>query len=373
MKKIGIVTIFEAINYGAVLQTVALQRVMERLYPHDDIRIVNYRPQFTENDMALVRTKLGVGWKRYAHIILDSIFLIKRWQRLCVFRTFVNQNMRLTRKFTMRELADGVLNLDIAVSGSDQIWNPNLTDQDCVYFLSTFPDDCKKIAYASSMGDYELNDSYANDILHFLPRFSSISVREKISADLLQPHLPNHEIHTVLDPTFLLTAKEWTDMFPCISEDYSEKYVFVFTAAKYATAKELCRIGKEIAAKKKLKVYAMGGIDVPVPGITILRNAKPEEFIHRIAKAEYVVTDSFHGTAFSINFQKPFVSINDMHGSNRQKHLLSVLHCSDQFVEDPKRHIQMDEFNIDYDEVGCYLNQNRKESLRYLVEALEND
>lgn len=300
-KKIGILTFHRADNLGAVLQAYALSK-----YITDSIgaiaEIVDYKCEKVEST-------------RYAHsggivknIPLAIYYKIKR----SGFDRFRNKWLPLSTKgYTKSDIAESNLVYSTFIAGSDQIWNTGCSDNDTTYFLDFVEQGKDKIAYAASIGAIEFTENEIKRYTEYLSRFKAISVREQSSISKLD--LPK-DTRVLPDPVFLLDEKQWKDVEA--KKKHKKKYVFVYliqedvnvlnAAAKYAQEHN-CQM---IINKKSIE---------------FIMNNSPDHFLEWIENAEAVFTNSFHGTAFSIIYQKKLladIALKNGGTNNRIKELL---------------------------------------------------
>lgn len=372
MKNVRITTTFEAINYGAVLQAFALQQVVSQMCPDADVKVVNYRPQFTRKDLKIVRTEIGSGIKKVLHAAVDLATYKIRKNRLNSFQKFRDQYLKLTEPYSESQLLRKEMPVDCAISGSDQIWNPNITDgvPNPVYFLQFAPQNCKKIAYASSMGEYKLTEPHRQTVLDYLNTFDSLSVREATSADILEKAM-GREVETVLDPTLLLTADEWSEYLKIDRTAATEKYVFVMSAANRSATKKLIQLARAVAKQQQAKLVIIGS-ELPVAGATVLRDASPQKVVELIANAAVVVTNSFHGTVFAVNFGKNLISANDFIRPGRKVDFLKQIGLYANYKENLESPVSEKDWTPDYETAQPKLLQLRQASMDYLRQALSD-
>ena len=212
MKKIGILTFHCAHNYGAVLQCYALQETLKKM--GHDVEVIDYRPQYLLSPYAVFninRIKSNNPLKIIKRSIRETILLGVRLKRYYTFYQFIKNKLSLSSRITKYNIPESY---DVYIMGSDQIWNPKITEGfDPVYFGNfNFQKGSKKyISYAASMEANELNNQAKNTYKKFLKNFDSISVRENQLAELLQP-LSEKNIETVLDPTLLADNQIWDNI-----------------------------------------------------------------------------------------------------------------------------------------------------------------
>lgn len=366
--KIAIVTIHNTNNYGAIFQTFALQVVLSR---YGDVEIVNYDNRHLSRSFDLIRFKLSF------HGLLgagkDIFRLLPRRRVIRSFLAFIEANMKLTKNCTGAELKQGGAGVfDCYVAGSDQIWNPACVSQngrlDPVYFLDFSPKEARRVSFASSLGAYVFSDKEKLELKEYLNDFSVISVREQGAQKLLQEIL-GRKVNHVLDPTLLLSKSEWLENvgLPKKARE-KEKYILLYTVPKVPLVKKVVDF---FSKKIGLKVIAIDqGLS---PGARVdehIRDAGPLDFIRLFTDAEFVITDSFHGVCFSLNFGKPFVAVSPGKYANRIESLLSLVGLEDRLVKSE------DDFGgfrceLDFKEAHEKLLSARRSSLNVLSLSLE--
>ena len=294
--RIGILTFHRADNYGAVLQAFALQEYL-RLNGHK-VEIIDYRAEAISNVYKLLPKK------NFSKNILKSfISLPFRFIRAKLFENF-RLKMLFISENSFSEKKTEFLDYDAIFFGSDQIWNPKITKG----FDKVFWGDLKvkgkplKIAYAASAGD-DLNVLKSNESLKtLLDNFDMISLRESYLTDFLSG-IADKTPETVLDPTFLLSEKRWEEI-ACAKN--KKKYLLLYQMNFNRKARILA---EKIAKKRNLKIVEIWN------GFNLARSLKsklfvsPQKFIDLFKNADFVVTTSFHGTAFSIIYRKNFYYI----------------------------------------------------------------
>ena len=372
--KIGILTFHFAFNQGAVLQCYAMQKYLESL--GHEVFVINYRPQY--------HTVMHAAWRNpfvYSHVFckrykrksaLIRIYLKARSFIRCMywnisgidtksqvsFRLFEKNNFHLTKEYkTLKELRDMSPEMDAYISGSDQVWNPDLLGQefDKAYFLNFGKNETKRITYAVSMG--KIHDAETLSQLRELCKdLDAISLRE-FSKDAISAI--GRDVHICIDPTFLLDAEDYTDLESDIIEE--SPYVFVYgfemndllrDAVKEAVNKYACRIVN--GSPKWLRLNG---------DVKNISGYGPDRFLSLIKHAECVVTNSFHGTAFSVIYQKDFITIPHSTKGKRMEDLLCKLGLS-------FRLYGRSEFSIDKDIAYSVVRENAKKLISHSEEYL---
>lgn len=378
---IGIITFHEVNNYGAILQAVALQIKLEMF---GKSQIINYLPDIETTIFTSV-TQNGVMDKQISNIMLSLLSdnnktdinnIFDPIERVCKFRNFIEKYFNLTKPYSYKELmSNRMKEFDVYVSGSDQIWNPRLANMDPVFFSYYAPANAKKISYASSTGDYAFNDEQKLMIKKYLSNFSYISTREESTVDILK-NITGKEVELVLDPTLLLNKKEWKENFN-ITKDIKEPYMLVYSMSRESNIFE---IAYSIAKKKGLKIYNIRNWESSADFIRnreyfdkFFANAGPDDFLNLFYNASFVVTDSFHGSIFSINFNKPFIAIKPKLGGGRLTSILKMLHLENRLVYSLEELNKFNnDFDIDYESVNNILNNQREKSMTFLEKALND-
>lgn len=365
--KIGLITIHWANNYGAALQVYANYKVLGR---YGDVIVIDYRNNYTSKGMQLVR----VG--RTARDVLragkDILRIFPRYRVISKFKKFNNDHMRFSSLMCCQKDFDELdKRMDIFVSGSDQIWNPQIVSEneqlDGRYFLD-FVKSGRKISYASSMGTYQFKGKKQDELFSLLSRYDSISVREKNTALYISSTFELSAEH-VVDPTLLLSRDEWFHEFPNI-KNKEEKYVLIYALKKDKLLKEVVSYISKLLG---IKVYAID--QDPLLNYTCdkhFMDRGPEEFLQLFNNAEFIITNSFHGTAFAVNFNIPFIVTTPPTGINRIESLLLELGLTDRMISNFNTEAlsEIVKHNIDFDVVNMRLNQLRLRSLNYLQRAL---
>lgn len=299
--KIGILTFHNADNYGAVLQAYALQQYIFNNISAD-VEIIDYRKKNEERGFSLFR---GSTHSPVKNLVLNILHLIQR-RSLKIshqkFEQFRKEWLKLTKERYESENALAKCDAyDYYITGSDQVFNPRLSDYRA-YYLSTISGGGKKLAYAPSFGISSFSDAITQQILPLLKDFVAVSCREVSGAKYLSGIL-QVEIPVVLDPVFLLTKDDWEHV--AVAPSMKKKYLLVYCLSKGKSSK-INRLAHSIAKKENLSVVTIGS-----SGLFTSNGVKgcgPREFVGYFQHADFVLTDSFHGTSFSLIFGKRHLS-----------------------------------------------------------------
>ena len=360
--KIGILTFHRAINYGAFLQAFALKTYLTSL--GNEVEIVDYWP---EGHADCYRV-LPQSWKKRSLFGKVKFFIsfILRYSRA---KKRIEGMQRLVKQYfdlppvSCYQTAESLksLSYDCVVYGSDQIWwkstIPGYSGFDPVYWGEYFPDSIKKVAYAPSMGIIDLTDDDKEQIRKWLCNFDALSVRETGLYEAIRG-LTDKEISVVLDPVFLLSKEEWSRYCRPVKR---AKYILYYNLI---TSKEADALVKRLEEEWRYDVVEVtGAVRTMKIGKRYVQTADAIDFISLIRNAEFVVTSSFHGTAFSLIFEKQFYAIGMGKRSGRVESLLSQLNVSERLVKDIKF---LSYGNIDYTLVSERLSVLASRSVSYV-------
>ena len=365
LTKVGILTYHTGFNYGASLQAYALETTIRKYCL--DCEIINFE---TERFLAS-REMFSRKPKRLKEVI-KIVSRIPYYRQLSkrqkLFDSYT-QNCLITSKLyrTEEEITKHAEDYECIVCGSDQIWNLDESDAPAanpIFFLN-FPKSQRRVSYAASFGKWvKKAPNHEDTFLPWLKQFDMVSVRETSGVEYLKSRGINCEL--VLDPTLLLDAEEYDKI--CKERLLKEKYILLFS---WNCNAEVIEAAKKIAREMKLSVINI----VPPPramfkGIKRKLDVGPLEFLIMIKNAEFVVTNSFHGTAFSTIYSKPYVSIHTGTPDPRMASLLAQLGLADHLVT--CQGINVDKLlNTDFSLVKEKMQWLRESSIEYLKKAIE--
>lgn len=362
-KKIAaIVTYHRSWNYGACLQAYASLKVFENL--GFEAALVNYVNVDEEPKTALDYLMSGKVNSAVSTAIKDALFGCRR-NALKAFDSFHGALKRTSSVGCARDLAG--LAVDLLVAGSDQIWNPEISGGklDPVFMLDTDVF-AKKISFASSAGSHRFTDCEQKELKRVLGDYDAVSVREDFLGDQIK-EISGLQPYKCLDPTLMLTSSQWAleERKPRDIEE-GEEYILAFTLK--SNDKDGAGFWSQLSEDMGLPVwrltnnsYKEKGVDRQLLGMT------PQEFLWLIHHASFVVTDSFHGTAFSISYSTPFATLPSKSGNNaRMLDLLACCGLSDRFVDDSVYHRMSD---CIFSQASEYLTVKRAECLVWLERA----
>lgn len=384
MIKIGVITIVKVNNYGAELQAFALLKKLQQLGFYAEIIDYLYYKNWQYKDSAKSKAFIKQNTKqkilywikyRLINFIIDCIcplFYKPIRKRILNFKEFHQRNTKFSKRFTsMDSLYKDYPQYDVYMVGSDQVWNPFTSSSIEPYFLTFAPKNKKKIAYASSFGVATIPNSLKEKYRELLNNLNYLSVREKSGVSLIQ-QLTNKDADLVLDPTLLLNKTEWKQIMKPYS-NMPQKYVLIYQLSDSQAIVDLAiKIGKEY----NIKIYRIckrAYANTKNEEIINILDAGPAEFLSLIFNATFIVTNSFHGTAFSINFNVPFYSIISAKKKNnsRLESLLNITQLESRLIKDNTNiHSLNISNNIDYTFANKQLDIYRKQSILYLTESI---
>ena len=384
MKKVGIITIVNVNNYGAELQAFATFRklqlmgynaeIINYLY-YKDWRYIDSKMSRSFNSMSIKGKIIYFAKYRVASFVLNKILpLICKdvKQRIANFNSFHQHNTRFSKLYkSMKDLYTDTPIYDVYMVGSDQVWNPNASSSIEPYFLTFAPHSALTVSYASSFGVSKIeNNSIANRIKLGLSSIKTISVRESSGVNLVK-ELTGRTAQLVCDPTLLLNKSEWT-MFMKPVSNMPQRYVLIYQLSESdAIVKLATRIGKQ----EQIPVYRICKRAFKVKkdkGVVNILNSGPSEFLSLITNASFIITNSFHGTAFSINFDVPFYTVVSAKkkNNNRMESLLDYVGLGKRIVKDDVDITNLPIVGYDVNATQLKLKSFRLESEKFLEDAL---
>ena len=368
-RKVGIITLHRVVNYGSVLQTYALQEKIKEL-GYEPETIDYYPERLTKLGMLKRIKNKGEKYKKnffirnIARIIIFPSYII----RFKTFFSFLDKYINMSKKTYKDEdsINKEKFDYDIYCTGSDQVWNSGWNEKiDHPYFLTFAPDNKRKIAYAASFGKKELNNDEIEETRNMLKRYNAISVREKSGVNIVNS-LGIDNVTNVVDPTLLLSGNEWRKIS---SDKYKgKKYILVYNLNRN---KKIDNYAKKLSEKTGLKiVYLSYQLEEFYKKGKMVCNPNVEDFISLIDNASYVISDSFHATAFSLNLNTQFIIVYPGKYSTRLQSILELLNLENRVAKD-ENDMSIIKNNIEYEKVNHNMDKMRYESLNWLNKALE--
>lgn len=355
--KIGILTFINTLNYGAVLQAYALQEKIKNF--GYEAEIIQYT-----NETILNKEK-GNSFKAMLNPrkIFKKLMMgsgIKRKEK--AFNEYEKEHIISGYKFDGNNIIEINKYYDKFITGSDQVWNMDIIHNDWHFYLDFVDNPNKKISYAPSFGNIKFPVECKKKAGALLNDFSKLSVREASGKKLIK-ELTGKEATVVVDPTLLLTKQEWESKIRFVPK--MEHYILVYFPHN---KKLVFDFVEKLKSKTGLPVVYLSISPRKQSGTHTIYDASPDEFLGWIKNADYVVTGSFHGTAFSINLEKQFfyepLSKNGIEG--RIDNIIRLTGIQNRCISDTK----LDDI-IDYELVREKLNKIRNDSAMWLKNSLE--
>ncbi|MBE5828518.1 MAG: polysaccharide pyruvyl transferase family protein [Butyrivibrio sp.] len=391
IKKIGILTDYNGnTNYGGVLQAYALQKIISSFgYGCEQIQykfIISQKQKIQKSlyyfcarsfdekiDLIKLWIKNGFKINKKKRVECDEI-VQERNKKILLFSEGIPHTKTIYYSNTISSING---KYDAFVVGSDIIWLPErvLFQNDKVFFLD-FVRNGRKIAYAASTGVSKLPHRFEKEVRRDLAGFDRLSVREKSMASKIE-RLSEKEVASVLDPTMLISSKDWLDLFEI--QEKNEEYIFCYFLGR---DKKSRLISRKISEKKgqRLKVlrYANGRYCDVDDGFEAdyVDTIDPREFVETVLNSSLVITDSFHGIAMSIVMGKEFLAIEREKESrvsfnSRINDILATFDLRDRKIHDLDEAIKVLEKPIDYQDLESRLVELREYSLDWLKNSLE--
>lgn len=368
-KSVGIITMHRVLNCGSAIQAYALQRIIQNM--GFAVEIIDY--------------KFPNRYHRKLHKIVNIRGYIKE-----IYGFFLNIRNRVNfkrfyEKFfnlsechydSKEELSLLKPHYDIYLSGSDQVWNPKSIAFDTSFMLS-WVEQGKKIAYSGSFATTHIPNEYKDVYSKALSQYDSLSVREESSLSLIK-ELSGKDAEFVLDPALLLGPDDWNDIIQDadvhIECEYILIYILGYSFNVYPWAYNLISY-LENKYNKQVVILAMSRTYLyRLKNKYIVHKISPQNFLSLIANAFLVVTDSFHATAMSINFQVPFYSLIKDKASkdNRVYSLLLSMNAEERAIVYDSSFEELPAVNMNYNPINAKLQSLRNDSISYLLKSLND-
>lgn len=350
------ITFHRARNIGANLQAYAMNK-----YINDHIgqcEIIDFYP----NNQTAHRNKI-----RKVLSFMKSLLLFHNRRIDRKYSRFQKQHYIMSKKtyYGDADLLSCPPKYDLLISGSDQILNVTLSDISKSYYLY-FDNETKKISYASSFGRTELSDSEYALIDVELRKFKYLSAREDSAKKIMEERIGTN-VELVLDPVFLIAANEWEQIGVKIK--VPDNYIFVYAME---VTPGLVDIVNEARKKYSLPILVIYGCsDSRVIDGDTISDCGPQEFISYIKQAKFVITNSFHCTAFSIIFKKKFICVSHSSRNARLENIMTLINENEKLVGCSQMNNSIIDYMVDGTNALDQLTSHIEKSKRYLFEACQ--
>lgn len=365
MKKIGIMTFHNSYNCGSMLESYAIQTIVNKF--SDNAEIINFS---------------NVGQQKLYSVffknnslknILKNILILPHKNKIRInnlkYEEFKNQKFILSKPYSnIDDLKDD--DYETVIAGSDQIWNITIVDGDDAYFLP-WVKNARKVAYAPSFGAKNIMEN-TDDIEKYknmINDFDALSIREKNGSKWIRA-LCDREVEVLLDPTLLLEKKDY-EKLEYKDLNTKDKYIFFYSPS---FDRKICKYVKQIADKYNLKVITWSAKSYYIKmiksfGFELPDFENPSMYLSLIKNAELILTTSYHGTIFSTIYRKKFIVIKNggMYGTDdRVRTLLEQIQMEDRLIPykfEPNYNYLED---VDYSNYDKHLPKLKEKSIKYL-------
>jgi len=371
-KLISIITRHAVLNYGSRLQSYALQCCIENL--GHKAEVINFVHEYEKNRGSILwEFKSLLKNNNIIESLLKCIFIVISQRKMNKRFASFNKRLNLTKTYDSKSLFQNPPQADIYCTGSDQVWNNDLNKKylgfEPVYFLE-FAKDKKCISYAASFGKHNFNAEELDFIGKYCGKYKAISVRESSGVKILEKAGIKNSIH-VLDPTFLLTKSEWVSIAQ--ETNIEEKYILVYFL--YGGYKDVLSYAIELSKKTNLPIIHFSTYlhHYAVRNSKFIFCPEVEKFISLFNNAEYIVTNSFHGTAFSINLNKQFFAVYPKFNPSRLSSILELTNLENRNIA---KFADLDvalNNPVDYSIVNEILRAEREKSIDFLRSAINDN
>lgn len=379
-KRIGIVTYFYFYNYGTMLQALATQLLFER-FDNIEAEVIDYRfgKKTIISFWKLLRIRLCrllVYIKEWRRVLATQRYAKDKQNRNVYFDQFASKNIKTSNLIYYYdfEIINNPPSYDVYLTGSDQTWSPKIGFSP-ILFLKFAPPKAIKAAYAPSLGVQSFTQEQSAYIRKELQKYDYLSCRESKGSELLET-ISGKPVETVLDPTLMVKRSDWLQY--ATTPQIKGKYILCYFLGERDYYRHYV---SQLSKQTRLPVYY-----IPVnwkdfkKRNMLLWDVGPSEFLGLIANAEYVCTDSFHGTVFSVNFHREvrvFVKHagNEGGGDNSRIYdILTRLGIENQLITEYKKGSEIKDSRINYSRVDDLLSAERRKSMKYvdtIVQSLQ--
>jgi len=362
--KVGILTFPNSTSHGASLQMYALYRAVAEA--GCEVEIINYFNSYMKAQKHLDRIRGAIFLEQLLRVNAARLIHRRKYREFAAFE-------KAMTKYPPRPVSSSepLIQIgeryDAVICGSDQVWNPDITDSDLSYFLNFCGEKTARISYAPSFGVEKLSSEYAGKVSRELERFQALSVRETEGQKLIK-EITGLDSQLVVDPTMLFDGEWWTEhekYHPCGDGEY----ILYYTVRSSEALWQHClRLAEEL----DMKVIRIGSNFISKgfkenERVKYACDVGPQEWLYLVHNASYVVTNSFHGTAFAINYRKDFCVEFSSHTNSRLANIVRLFGLESQVFD--KSGSQPSK-KTDYTATELRLPKFRERSITFLNKAL---
>lgn len=360
--KIRLITFHTPKNYGAVLQAYSLMSVLEQKC--DDVKIIDFNTAHLRSIYPVIPRLSGI--KGFASCILNSYTYFPKYKKYKKFENFVTEKLNLTERYEcIEELYQYAWEKDtVFICGSDQVFNPNRRgDEVKAFYMDFVPETNFKFSYAASFGVLEIPEDKTETIKKYLKKFDNISVRENSGEEIVKA-VADKNVVSVLDPTLLNDKFFWEKC----EKKYKKNFEHYLLYYRLLGSRESDMIAMKKAKEENLKLVVVTEKNARgIKNAEVLRDVGPQELLRLYNKSDFVISDSFHGIAFSIIYNKPFI-FSDLNPklNPRGLNLIKMLEIKEEntFGKDASG-------DVDYEAVDSKLKTLRSNSINFINNSLK--
>ena len=325
MKTVGIITMHKVPNFGSALQAYALQHKVGELGYDAELIDYHYPNKYHCAKQGLAYFPQRTTFRLFLLNVIARLMLfarlnknrakceerIERYELQKNYRRFYKKYFKLSRFYdSIESICNNPPDYDIYMTGSDQVWNPRFVADDSVFFLDFAGVGKPRLSYAASMSNRRIDKEFENSYKACLQKYAAISVREKSTAEMVS-RMTGRDVNVVCDPSLLLNKDEWLGICPkssLLKENFLLLYIQSYSYDPYPN---IVTFTKKMAERLGLNVVILLGLrkGFSIDGAVTFETAGPFEFLQLFRDTQFVVTTSFHGTAFALNFGKKFYSV----------------------------------------------------------------
>lgn len=357
MTKIGIITYHNTTNYGALLQAFALQSKLKEL--GTDTEIINYHCKNIEDREYFTFPKLEKNILKYLMRIRDYYRVSKKRK---IMNQFVNKYMSISKEeYTRNTIKESNKVYDKFVVGSDMVFELGINGGDMTYYLD-FAKPKKRYSYAASLGVDKIEDKYVDKCIKELEKFEHISIREEQGKKYFSKLLKN-KVYQDVDPTLLYDGNFWKKYEEIPKAKPNKKYILLYFLHKNMPELDIAR---KIAKEKNLDIYLLSNTKQKIEGCKVIYDASVGEFLYYIDNASLVITASFHGMIFSMNFNTNFMYFSHKKSSSRLQNIANITNSTDRELTEN----YIPNFDCNFDKINNAVKIEREKSINHLKKII---
>ena len=365
--KIGIITVSKVKNYGSALLCYATQELFSQA-GFDKVEFIDYKRGRLEEADNIKEFYQGLKDSTKHNLcmgnIMKAVFFVVKipsvLKRAKVFNFFLEKHLNYSNVYKdEKELYLAPPQADIYCTGGDQMWNEMYNGHKTLspFYLSFVPDDKPMVSFGTSFGKEELEEWEIPEVTSLLKRYDFITVREETGCQIIAK-MGITNVLNILDPTLALPPEKWMQ-FGTLPPNINN-YILVYRVSRES---KVLTVAKKIAKVVKKKIVMISyNFEDRFKGVHSVFVPSPEEFVGLINNAEYIISDSFHATAFSINMNRKFITVLPPWTATRIENIVRKCHLEDRIWDD-KRDIENYLRDINYETANTILELERNKVL----------